>query len=178
MDETNSIGPRLFAADGKAVSQARVLVFRRADTSSNPVVEGHTLVDGRFEIPPVPDDLYRVIARADGGRIALQDSVVATDGMLRLHDDSLHVAGTFKGQVSVGGNVPLQSVVVSLVGSDLRTSPDSLGAFALHGLGAGAWTMRIAAEGLIEVQQDLHAEWSKEVSLPPILVQSLQPNRQ
>lgn len=177
MDETNSIGPRLFAADGKAVAQARVSVFRRADTSSTPVVVGHTLVDGRFEIPSVPDGLYRVIARTEEGRVALQDSVEASEGTLRVHDDSLHVAGALKGQVSVGGDVALRSVVVSLVGSDLRTSPDSSGAFLLKGIGAGAWTMRIAGEGLTEVQQDLRAEWSKEISVTPIVVQPLPQSR-
>jgi hypothetical protein len=145
VDETNASAARLLDTAGTPVAGANLLVFQPQDTTGKPVTTGLTLADGSFSLPTVADGLYRVVARAATGKIAVQDSVYTNQGKLQIRTDTVRAPGSLYGVVVLVGDDNPRSVEVSVLGSDasvVKVNED--GTYKLDGLGAGTWKLKFS----------------------------------
>lgn len=146
-DETNASAARLLDSAGAPVSGANLLVFRPQDTTGRPVTTGLTQEDGSYDLPTVPDGMYRMVARVPSGKIAVQDSVYTNKGRLQVRTDTIRTPGTLAGVVRMVGDDNPQAVEVSVLGSDQSVvNVKADGTYRLEGLGAGTWKLKFSTQ--------------------------------
>ena len=145
VDETNASAARLRDSTGAPVAGANLLVFQPQDTTGKPVTTGLTQADGSYSLPTVADGMYRVVARAATGKIAVQDSVYTNQGKLQVRTDTVRSPGSLYGVVKMVGDDNPKSVEVSVLGSDASVVTVNLdGTYRLDGLGAGTWKLKFS----------------------------------
>ncbi|MCB9496122.1 MAG: hypothetical protein H6686_04455 [Fibrobacteria bacterium] len=145
MDENNHSAKMatIYLPDLRPASGAVVQAWSRDDSGKTPSMQTLTDEEGKFDIPELPEGIYRLVARK-GDLVAMQDSLYTSNGRINPKSDTLGEAAKVTGRVRMTGGDNPASVTILVMGTDQLVNVDRQGRFLIDGLASGSFRLRLS----------------------------------
>lgn len=142
-------GSEVIAATGEPAADAEVRLipvgYVPGEDSSSPLFTARTDARGRFVFEDLPPGQYNILA-AEGNLRSFRDSVTVTGRVQELAADTLKAPGSLSGVVKLQPQHGPEIATVQAMGTTVFVNVSSDGSFALNGLGAGTYRLRVAVQ--------------------------------